>query len=170
MNESQNQHRDKTCFFTGHRDIPQENYPAIQQRLEKAVEALIAQGVCYFGVGGALGFDTIAALTVIKLKARYPQIRLVMILPCKNHDFSWQGEDKALFEKIADRADKLVYTSERYYNGCMYKRNRHMAEGSGWCICYIERPTGGTAYTVSYARSVGVRMINLADNADAVEL
>lgn len=156
--------REKTCFFTGHRDIPRERYPEIQRKLEKAVISLIDKGVLYFGGGGALGFDTIASLTILRLKRRYPEIRLVLILPCKNHDFSWQGEDKELFEKIKSKADKVVYTAERYYNGCMYRRNRHMVDGSGWCICYQERPTGGTAYTVNYALSKGVRIINLADD------
>jgi len=155
--------RDQTCFFTGHRDILREDYPTVQQKLERAIETLIKKGVQYFGGGGALGFDTLAALTVLKLRRKYPSIRLILILPCKDHDFSWQGEDKTLFEKITDQADKVVYTSERYYSGCMYKRNRHMAEGSGWGICYLDRPTGGTAYTVSYAHSVGVQMINIAE-------
>ena len=154
--------REKTCFFAGHRDIPREQYPEVQRRIEQATERLIAQGITYFGVGGAVGFDTLAALTVLKLRPKYPGVRLVLILPCKDHDFSWPGEDRELFQQIAAKADKVVYTAEKYYNGCMYKRNRHMAEQSGWCITYLDRPTGGTAYAVSYAQSVGVRIINLA--------
>jgi len=156
--------RDKTCFFTGHRDIPLDAYPAVQAKLKRAVESLIEKGIQYFGVGGALGFDTIAALTILQLKKEHPQIRLILILPCKDHDFSWQGKDKQVFETIRKRADRVVYTSERYYDGCMYKRNRHMADSSGWGIVYLDRATGGTAYTVSYAHSVGVRIINLADD------
>jgi len=155
--------RDKTCFFTGHRDIPLDKYPAVQRKLKGEIEALIKKGVQYFGGGGAMGFDSLAALTVLQLKKEYPQIRLVLILPCKNHDFSWQGTDKALFKKICERADKVVYISEKYYNGCMYKRNRHMADSAAWAIVYLGRATGGTAYTVSYAHSVGVRIINIAD-------
>ena len=156
--------RDKTCFFSGHRDIPFEQYPMIQKKLVKVTKSLIETGVRYFGVGGALGFDTIAALTVLQLKRQYPNIRLVLILPCKNHDFIWQGKDKAVFEKIYSRVDKVIYTSEKYYDGCMYKRNRHMADSSAWGIVYLNRAAGGTAYTVSYARSVGVRIHNLADD------
>jgi len=155
--------RDRTCFFTGHRDIPREQYPEVQQKIEQTTERLIAQGVLYFGVGGALGFDTLAALTVLKLRRQYPEIRLVLVLPCKDQAFGWPGEDRARFELIAEQADRVVYTSEKYYNGCMYKRNRHMAERSGWCICYLNRATGGTAYTVNYARSIGVRILNLAE-------
>jgi len=155
--------REQTCFFTGHRDILKEQYPAIQRQIERETEGLIQKGVVYFGVGGAMGFDMLAAMTVIKLRhERYPNIRLVLILPCKDHDFGWPGEDREIFQKIAEQADKVLYTSEKYTHGCMYKRNRHMAEQSGFCICYFDRATGGTAYAVSYAQSVGVEIVNLA--------
>jgi len=160
---NENPLREQTCFFTGHRDLPRERYPEVQGLLERAIERLIAQGVTFFGVGGAMGFDTLAALTVLKLRPQHPGIRLILILPCKDHDFAWPGEDRELFKKIADQADKVIYTSEKYHNGCMYKRNRHMAEQSAWCVCYMDRVTGGTAYAVSYAQSVGVRIINLAE-------
>ena len=159
---SNNNLREKTCFFSGHRDILLNDYQIIAEKLERKVEEFIKNGIHYFGVGGALGFDLLAANTVLKLRLRYPQVRLALILPCKNHDFSWQNADKAEFERILSRADKVVYTAERYYNGCMYKRNRHMADASGWCICYLDRVTGGTAYAVSYALSVGTKVINLA--------
>lgn len=155
--------REKTCFLTGHRDIPRELYPEVQRKLEQAVERLVAQGIRYFGVGGALGFDTMAALSILELRNRCPGVRLALILPCKDHDFGWPGADRELLQKIAKQADQVVYTAEKYYNGCMYKRNRHMAERSGWCVCYMDRPTGGTAYAVSYALSLGVEIINLAD-------
>lgn len=34
-------------------------------RLEQTVINLIKSGVCYFGAGGALGFDTMAAQTIL---------------------------------------------------------------------------------------------------------
>ena len=155
--------REKTCFLTGHRDIPRDQYPEILAKLEVAVERLIAEGVQYFGVGGALGFDMLAALTVLRARRQHPEVKLVLVLPCKDHDFGWPGEDRALFEQITSQVDKVVYTAEKYYSGCMYKRTRHMAEQSGYCICYLDRATGGTAYAVSYAKSVGVQIINLAE-------
>lgn len=163
MANSREDLKEKTCFFTGHRDVPQDQLADIQKKLEQAIISLIEKGVIYYGVGGALGFDTVAALTIIKLKSEYPQLRLVMILPCRNHHFSWQGRDIHVFENIQAQADKVIYTADRYYNGCMYKRNRHMADGSGYCICYQCRSTGGTAYTVNYARSIGIEIINIAE-------
>jgi len=152
--------RDKTCFFCGHRDLPEVLYPEVQSKLEREILALIGHGVIYFGVGAAVGFDTLAALTVLKLKRHHPQVKLALILPCKNHDFGQDAPE--LFEQISTGADKIVYTAERYFNGCMYKRNRQMAGASAWCVCYLERDTGTTAYTVNYAQSLGVRIVNLA--------
>ncbi|MCL2842056.1 MAG: DUF1273 domain-containing protein [Oscillospiraceae bacterium] len=131
-------------------------------KLEKAVEALIAQGVLYFAVGGGRGYDMLAAMTVLKFKRQNPALRLAVVMPCKSHDFSWQGHDKRDFEQVLRQADRVMYTTERFYSGCVYKRNRQLAESSGWCVCYLDQNASGTAYTVSYAQSVGVRIINLA--------
>ena len=47
--------RSATCCFTGHRRIPLSERPALEQRLEEAIEHLIHQGVRYFGAGGGFG-------------------------------------------------------------------------------------------------------------------
>ena len=64
--------RSKTVCFTGHRELPTDDLPEISKRLEDTLVALIEQGYCYFGAGGALGFDTLAAQTVLRLRERYP--------------------------------------------------------------------------------------------------
>lgn len=70
--------KSKAACFTGHRTLPEENLPEIAERLENALIALIEQDYCYFSAGGALGFDTLAAQTVLRLRERYPQIRLIL--------------------------------------------------------------------------------------------
>lgn len=74
--------KEKTCCFTGHREIPSGQRRRIFAKTEEAIEGLIKKGYLYFGAGGALGFDTIAAFAVLKLKERYPDIRLILVLPC----------------------------------------------------------------------------------------
>ncbi len=76
--------RDKTACFTGHRQIASEQQRVVAERLKRTVEKLILNGYCYFGAGGALGFDTLAAECVLYLKKQYPQIKLILVLPCKN--------------------------------------------------------------------------------------
>lgn len=154
--------RSKTVCFTGHRELPTENLPEISKRLEDTLLTLIEQGYCYFGAGGALGFDTLAAQTVLRLRERYPQICLILVLPCLNQTRGWQQADVDIYEELKRRADKVTYTSESYFRGCMQKRNRHLVDNSSGCICYLTKPTGGTAYTVDYARRRGLRIINIA--------
>ena len=154
--------KNRTACFTGHRELPTENLPEISKLLEDTLLTLIEQGYCYFGAGGALGFDTLAAQTVLRLRERYPQIRLILVLPCLNQTRGWQQADVDIYEELKRRADKVTYTSESYFRGCMQKRNRHLVDNSSGCICYLTKPTGGTAYTVDYARRRGLRIINIA--------
>lgn len=154
---------EKTCCFTGHRQIPFNQYNDIQKLLERIIIYLIEKGVCYFGTGGALGFDTMAALTILKLKEKYPHIKLILVLPCENQTYKWQQKDIDIYENIKSKCDKYVYTSKYYYNGCMFKRNKHLVDNSKYCICYLIKKTGGTAFTVNYAMSKNLIIYNLAD-------
>ena len=122
----------------------------------------IEQGYRYFGCGGALGFDTLAAQTVLRLRETYPEIRLILVLPCRNQTRGWKQDDVAEYDRIIKAADKVTYTSEQYYSGCMHKRNRHLVDSSSLCICYLTEQSGGTAYTVNYARSLGLKIVNVA--------
>ncbi len=159
--KSGNSMREKTCCFTGHRVIPQADYRIIKKRLENEVEKLIHQGVVYFGTGGALGFDTLAAETVIELRKKYPYIKLILVLPCENQTKNWKREDIIKYEQIKGYADKVRVLSGHYYNGCMQVRNRHLVDCSAFCICYLRKSTGGTAYTVNYAVENGLTIIRI---------
>ena len=83
--------RDKTACFTGHRKIASEQQRIVAERLKQTVEKLILNGYCYFGAGGALGFDTLAAECVLYLKKQYPQIKLILVLPCKTQTRGWDS-------------------------------------------------------------------------------
>lgn len=136
--------------------------PWVKKRLEKVIEESIQTGYLYFGTGGALGFDTLAANTVIKLRAEYPDIKLILVLPCKTQTRGWKQSDIEEYERIIKAADKVVYTSENYFSGCMHKRNRHLVNNSSLCICYLTEDIGGTFYTVNYAKQNGLSIVNIA--------
>lgn len=154
--------RNQTCCFTGHRKIPSEQYMCIAERLKSEITAMIHQGVIYFRAGGALGFDTMAAQAVLELRELYPQIKLILVLPCKTQTNGWNLTDKAIYERIKKACDKYIYMSDEYTTGCMHKRNRHLVDYSRHCICYLTKHSGGTAYTVAYAKKNGLTVINLA--------
>lgn len=155
--------RDYTCCFTGHRALPPEERGAIAYQLERTVIMLIQAGIRFFGAGGARGFDTLAAQTILKLRRKYPHIKLILVLPCLSQTQGWRDEDIKVYESIKTAADKVTYTSEKYTQGCMHKRNRHLVDHSSICVCYLTEDRGGTAYTVNYAKKQGLTVINLAD-------
>ena len=153
--------KEKTCCFTGHRVIPTRALPRPVEEVEQTLRRLIGEGVRYFGAGGALGFDTLAAETVLRLKGEYPSVRLILVLPCRDQTRGWKEADVCRYRDILSRADKVVYTAERYSPGCMHRRNRHLVENSSVCVAYCTRETGGSAYTAEYARQRGLRLVLL---------
>lgn len=161
MNTS-NDKKQMTCFFTGHRNLPQDKDEDIKEATKREVIKLINKGVRYFGTGGALGFDTLAAQVVLELKETYPEIKLILVLPCYNQTAKWNYEDVEIYEYIKSRCDKYVYTSKEYDNQCMFKRNRHLVDNSSYCICYMNRQNGGTAYTVKRAKENNLGITNIA--------
>ena len=156
--------KNQTCCFTGHRTIPEREQDSLSDRLQEIIRCLVRSGYRYFGTGGALGFDTMAAQAVLHLKAEFPHIKLILVLPCKNQADKWSEKDRITYENIKRRADKVVYISDYYTRECMLQRNRHLVDCSSFCICYLTRNSGGTAYTVNYAKGKAVPIVNLAQN------
>lgn len=150
-----------SCCFSGHRSIPAKNLSKLQFLLFQETERLIQIGVNHFITGGAVGFDTLAALTVIELRRKYPQIALELALPCKDQCRKWPKEDILQYQKILGLANKVIFLAEHYYRGCMQNRNRYMVDNSNYCICYCIQNTGGTAYTARYAGRQNKTVINL---------
>lgn len=152
-----------TVCFTGHRKIPPKQADALARQLRSTLIRLIKDEYIYFDAGGALGFDTLAAQTVLDLRAEHPQIKLILVLPCLSQTRGWSARDIEIYEDIKNKADKVVYTSQEYTKGCMHKRNRHLVDNSSVCVCYLTGSTGGTAYTVDYARRNKLTVINLGE-------
>lgn len=144
--------RSKTCCFTGHREIMESEERKIVTWLENMILQLyLCHGVRYFGSGGAIGFDILAAETVLRLSEKYPEIKLILVLPCPEHDKFWSEGWKYRLYRIKEKAAKTVYTSDHYHKNCMYIRNRHLVDHSEWCVAYLQKDHSGTAYTVQYA-------------------
>lgn len=158
--------REKSCCFTGHRAIPSQEIPWIRQRLREEIPLLFSQGgIDTFLAGGALGFDTLAAQEVLRVRAESLQgIHLVLVLPCLGQEANWSQRNAAVYQSLLRQADEVIYTSDLYSKGCMFLRNRYLVDHSACCVCYYtggER--GGTAYTVRYAKKRGISVVNLAD-------
>jgi uncharacterized phage-like protein YoqJ len=153
-----------TVCFTGHRVINNTEQPQLIRVLKDTISKLIGMGADIFMVGGALGFDYIASTFVLTAKSQYPFIRLVITLPCLNHDEKWKTADKLAYSYLLNNADEVIYVSEKpYFTGCMKKRNLYLVEQSDICVAYMKRARSGTSQTVRFARERGLTVINLAE-------
>ncbi len=164
-----NERREQACCFTGHRKIVEKRFQTLNDRLNVEVGWMITHGVTDFWAGGALGFDTMAAIAVLQARNSGSPVRLHLALPCPEQTRGWNKKDIEIYEYIRGEADDQIVLSPHYHNGVMHIRNRFMVDHSGFCICYFDREiagektTGGTLYTVSYAKKNGLTVINLMD-------
>lgn len=154
--------------FTGHRDISRGDALRLPAYLEEVILELMERGATVFRAGGAMGFDTVAALKVLDLQDRYPELELELILPCRNQTEHWDSASVKTYQYILDRATRVQYLFDTYVDGCMLERNRRLVEGSDVCVAYCTRSRGGTAYTCTYALRQDVELINLNDRMRAL--
>ena len=109
-----------------------------------------------------MGFDTLAAQEVLRLRSTIPGLRLKMVLPCRGQSARWPASDRKEYDRILSEADEKIFLAEEYYNGCMQMRNRYLVAHSSYCVCYLKDRKGGTLYTVACACREGLGITNLA--------
>ena len=163
-----------TCFFTGHRNLPAEHLGELTRLTEKAVHYMYSSGYRRFICGGAVGFDTLAAQTVLRAKHFDPEIKLILALPCRNQTRNWKNTQSIIeYRRIKALADEIVYIDEFYTPDCMKKRNRYMVDSSSACIAYYlgdthrRSGTGQTFSMVKAAYSDPKKIVNVAAGLDS---
>ena len=152
----------RSCCFTGHRRIAADARDVLRGALREVIGVLYEEGFRRFYTGGALGFDTIAALVVLDLREELG-IELEVYIPCRDQEKMWTEKEKQYYKYIVSAADRTYCLSEYYTSSCMHARNRRMVDGSDCCVAFCKKNSGGTAYTVAYALKNDVRLINIAD-------
>ena len=154
----------QTCCLTGHRVIPPGEEKKIMVRARNILLRLIREkNVRYFGVGGAVGFDMMAAEYLLDLKAhKEHQLKIISVLPYPawRETEDWTDELRRREENILRACDKVVYVRPEFETGVFLLRDRKLVDGSAWCVSYCNRPRTGTAYTVKYALDRGVKVFN----------
>ena len=135
----------KTCVFTGHRELPSD-FP--KRKLKSTIEGLISSGVDTFLCGMAVGFDLLAAETVLALQKKHPQIKLIACIPCIGQEKYFSKADQKRYVSSVKKANEQVILADSYYRGCMQARDKYMAERGDIMIAYCTKSEGGAAYTV----------------------
>lgn len=169
---------DITIGFTGHRpsSLPwkyNESAPsciAFKKDLYTMLEKAIQNGWTSFISGLAIGYDTIAAETVLELKKKYKDVKIYGAIPHPGQEAKWTDDAKARYKKLLKKLDDYVICSESYDGPeTMYKRNQFIVDNSSVIVAlWNGSPRSGTANTVNYAKKQGrkVRVINPKDYED----
>lgn len=160
--------KQQAVCFTGHRIIKSTHVQRLPGVVMNAIVKLHERGYTQFLAGGALGFDALAAQVVIKARERLGNIELILLLPCPDQAKKWNPSDIKVYEEIKAQANKVIYTSEQYTRDCMFIRNRALVDNSSYCVSYQYKESGGTGYTVRYARSKEMTVYNTADRLEEI--
>lgn len=163
----------KTITFTGHRpdklygyDLKNDKYLKLNKLLEILLEEkILNEGYDTFISGGALGFDTVAFLSVKNLKKKYPNIKNIIAVPFENQPLKWSSKDINLYNWMKSVADEVVFVdSLENYNmtntdvGIFHKdklmiRNEYMVDNADLLIALWDgKNKSGTANCVRYAK------------------
>lgn len=136
-----------TCCFTGHRVLKKDfNDQAVSEIIDKLIE----NGYRTFLVGMAIGFD-LKVFEILQTKKKF-NIDVIACVPCKDQDKFFNKNQKEQYKNAIDNADKVIYLSEEYYDGCMQKRNMYMVDNSSILVAYMYANIGGTRHCVNYAK------------------
>ena len=148
----------KVCAFTGHRSLAGTDFD--EHLLERVVNYLVKNGYNRFLCGMAVGFDMKAAQAVLALKGLY-NIELVACLPCANQSERFSEKNKRLYREILSRCDDIIIMEMEYRNGCMQQRDRYLVDNCDVLVSFLRKNSGGTYYTVNYARKENKKIIEL---------
>ncbi len=143
------------CAFSGHRNLAGLDYSL----LDRVISDLIKNGVQEFFCGMAQGFDIAAAESLLSFNNK--EVRLTACLPCADQTQTFSESNKLRYQAVLERCAKIITLAPEYYNGCMHARDRFMVENCDVLVCFLRRSSGGTFYTVNYARKLGKKIIEL---------
>ena len=144
-----------SCALTGHRDLP----AAFNRKLlYDELEGLIRDGCTSFFCGMAEGFDLMSLQFLVDLKENYP-IYLEACVPFRGQERNFREHDRMLYHYLMRQCDHVTVLFDSYKNGCFLVRDRYMVDCSDLVFAYCTRSSGGTAYTVRYAKEAGKPVI-----------
>lgn len=157
--------KEQTCCFTGHRNIPASQLEEIVARTTAKVRELISKSYRRFMVGGAVGYDTLAAELLFRLRdVEHMGIKVILAYPFDGYTSGWKEGQKATYERLLPLYDERICVAAAASRGAYLQRDRYMIDASSMCIAYCTQQTGGTAYTIRYAGKKSVPVINVAED------
>ena len=158
----------KVACFTGHRPNKLKGYEAQDNKdllwriYYACVDLIENKDVSTFINGLALGVDMWSAKIVIKLKEKYPHIKLISAIPCRNHSCKWKKQDIDICQEICDKSDEVVLVTEEDYKPyLMQVRNEWMVNKSDYVVAVWDGTKGGTGNCVNFSIKQNKQIIRI---------
>lgn len=146
----------KSCCFTGHRELSQNQVESITFTLYRTINDLVEMGCTHFISGFADGADLLCAEIVTQFKKINSNICLEAAIPHRDR-LNYKSEK---FKNLLDKCDNVTVLQEKYHKGCFDKRNKYMVDNSDTVVAIWDgRENGGTYNTISYAKSKEKKVI-----------
>ncbi len=143
----------KTCFMFGHSTASYDALPKIEAVAERHY---LDYGVRSFMVGSRGAFDQMAATAIKRLKGKYPDISLQLLLayhPGERAVDLWDGFDSSYYPPLEGVPRKFT----------IVRANQYMIDNCDTIICYVNG-IGNCRNFLEYAqRRTSVPIDNVAD-------
>ncbi len=161
--------RQISCCFTGHRpgklpwryDESDPRCHSLKRRIADAVEAAYQEGHRHFLCGMALGCDMYFCECVLALKAIHADITVEAAIPCPSQADGWSLAQRARYRRLVEACDFETLVSASYTPYCMQRRDRYMVDHASLLIAAFGGTPGGTRYTIEYAMSRRLTIVDL---------
>ena len=102
----------------------------------------------------------LCASTVLELKKDFPDLKLIGALPCKTQEKFWNAKDKKIYREMLTKLDAIRCIYDEYIGAeCMIERNKYMVNNSSLLIALYNNISGGTKFTVDYAKKQGLEVV-----------
>lgn len=167
------QKKENALCFSGHRSekLPntEDEMKKLKLKLWEEIDKAIENGIDTFYFGACYGFDLLCADIVAKrkrvIKTSDPKIiKLIAVTPFENQAIRWKESDRELYYDTLPHCDEVITLNTHYKQGCYHERNRYMVDRCSKMICYYDGRSGGTAYTVGYAKANGLEITNIYES------
>ena len=161
--------RQECSCFTGHRPgkLPwryNEWDPrclALKDWLDQALEQAYEDGYRHFLCGMAMGCDFYFCECVLALRQKHGDVTLEAAVPCPTQAETWPYAQQARYRRLVQSCDFETVISTEYSPSCMQRRDRYMVDHASLLIAAFDGTAGGTRYTVEYALSRGLSIVDL---------
>lgn len=147
------------CCFAGPRfEVLHASDSVIAEWIETEIRKAIKDGYTTFITGMSMGTDILAGEIVVRLKAEFPDIKLIAISPYPGFEQKWRQEHRKRYRDLIRDADLLKYAAPKYAVDALEKRGAFLIRHSARILLVNGRDTGSVYEIEEQSRIAGLDM------------